>query len=141
MVKYWLRIAGCWDTPTLVRDAYALAQSNCIQWTLNIKTVMLLICVGPPRMCRARKNYIWNRAAANWPIYTEQDKWTSGIDWKIEDIQTYQAKLQNGKLPRASTPSLSASCTAKNKFPPSENWSRKIQPITSRRAGFVIMEQ
>jgi len=103
MVKYWLRIAVCWDTPTLVRDAYASAQSNCTQWTQNIKTVMLLICVGPPRMCRARKNY---RAAANWPTYTEQDKWTSGINWKIKDVQTYQARLQNGKLPIELAPHL-----------------------------------
>lgn len=86
-------------------------------------------CVGPPRMCRTRKYDIWNR-------------WTSGINWKIKDIQTYQARLQNGKLPTASTTSPSAGCTAKNKFPPHENWNGKIQPtygITSRRAYILVL--
>ena len=32
LIKYWLRVTIDWDTPDLVKDAYALALSESLQW-------------------------------------------------------------------------------------------------------------
>ena len=40
MVKFWLRIAGHWDTPALVKEACALAQTIETHWAKHIKEIL-----------------------------------------------------------------------------------------------------
>ena len=32
MIKYWLGVTTAWDTPELVKDAYALAKAESHEW-------------------------------------------------------------------------------------------------------------
>ena len=40
LIQYWLRITTDWDTLDLVKDAYALAKSENLQWTIGIRNIL-----------------------------------------------------------------------------------------------------
>ena len=87
MVKYWLRVAGSWDVPPLVKEAYTLAKNHSLQWTSYVKQIL----------DESGYSYVWSH-----PSSVNPHAFANELKQRLEDqyIQAWSSELQanTGKL-------------------------------------------